>query len=471
MKELLRSVASCVSAIDDPLNDIFSAQGKEAFLSLSPEPLYLRLPLAAPLRVNVLSWLKGIDAKAEVHSGVTDMVRVSDKYRWGSHLRYYLGDYYPQSLASLLPVLILDPQADETILDIAAAPGSKTTAIAERMKNSGRLVANDSKRDRLQALSANLDRMGVYNCAVTNLHGDRFGTLLPNFFDRVLADVPCSSIGAPGKWASVKDWLTPRSIRRLLATQIALLTSAVKACKEGGIIVYSTCTLNPLENELVVDWALNHLPVQSESVGADFHLVRQLPLRRYHQFTFTEDVGKAVKISPLTNPTEGFFIARLRKTSSSKVAAEPLPEVNESAAKNLRELVRYYDLQLPDGRFWQVNGDKIWMSSGAWRNGRLPFALRSGLKVAERRDRMAWRFTPAGAQRLGASAGQRVFTADDEEMRTLLAGHALPTTIGDGYYLLLWRGRSVSYGYVQYGKMRLKIGRPYSIDDDFTVPA
>ena len=174
---------------------------------------------------------------------------------------YKKGFIYIQNLSSMIPALIMSPQPEEKVLDIAAAPGSKTTQIAALMKNTGELTANDLSFKRLFKLKENLKNMGVTNAKVLNLPGETFWRNLPEYFDKTLVDVPCSMEGRircedPKTY---KDWST-KKIKQLSKLQKYLLRSAISATKVGGTIVYSTCTLAPEENEEVIEWVVKKTP-------------------------------------------------------------------------------------------------------------------------------------------------------------------------------------------------------------------
>lgn len=178
----------------------------------------------------------------------------------GATPEYLAGQYMIQSGSSFLPVVALDPQENEKVLDMSAAPGGKTTYIAQLMKNTGVLVANDLKKERLKSLYFNLHRLGVKNCIVTNYDGKKLSQIYTNF-DRVLLDAPCSGLGVISKDPSVKVNRTYKDIIETTRIQKELLLSAIDCCtiKNGkGIVVYSTCSISVEENEWVVDYALKN---------------------------------------------------------------------------------------------------------------------------------------------------------------------------------------------------------------------
>jgi ribosomal RNA methyltransferase Nop2 len=188
----------------------------------------------------------------------------------GATPEYLAGQYMLQSGSSFLPVLALGPLENEKVLDMSAAPGGKTTYIAQMMKNTGVLVANDLKKERLKSLFFNVQRLGIHNCIITNYDGRKIQKAFSNF-DRVLLDAPCSGLGVISKDQSIKLNRTYKEIIENSRVQKELLLSAIDCCshksKTGGIIVYSTCSISVEENEWVVDYALKNRFVKLLETG------------------------------------------------------------------------------------------------------------------------------------------------------------------------------------------------------------
>jgi 16S rRNA (cytosine967-C5)-methyltransferase len=159
------------------------------------------------------------------------------------------GWFYVQDPSTLLAVRELAPQPGETVLDCCAAPGGKTAFMAQQMRNEGRLVARDVSADRLKLVQENCARLGV-TCVEPALPS----TLnpLPSIFDRVLVDAPCSNTGVMRRRVDLRWRIRPEEIERLRKSQLDLLTQAASAVKPGGTLVYSTCSLEPEENQEVV---------------------------------------------------------------------------------------------------------------------------------------------------------------------------------------------------------------------------
>lgn len=224
------------------------------------------------------------------------------------------GLIYVQSLSSMLPPLILDPKPGETVLDLCAAPGSKTTQMAAMMKNEGQIIANDNSRIRSYRLQGNIRIQAVTNTKTFLGPGQAIWQRFGNVFDKVLADVPCSlegrfNINDPD---SFRQWTT-KEVKKLSDRQKFLLLSAISATKKGGEIVYSTCTLSPEENEEVVDWILKKEAENIEVLPIEVPgLTLTNSLLKWKNKTYIPEVVMSKRIIP--NETfEGFFVAKFKK--------------------------------------------------------------------------------------------------------------------------------------------------------------
>lgn len=206
---------------------------------------------------------------------------------------YTEGLCYIQSLSSQLPVIVLDPQPQERVLDLCAAPGGKTLQIADHMENTGEVVANDVSRNRLFKVRAMLERYGVENVTVRNSRGEQMWRREEGAFDRVLIDAPCSMCQV----------LPAKKIRSLAKRQRALLHSAYTMTKPGGVLVYSTCTLTQEENEDTVSWLLDR-EEGATLEGFEF------------KDSWESDQTKTgtLRIESSENGFEPFFLAKFRKS-------------------------------------------------------------------------------------------------------------------------------------------------------------
>ena len=187
------------------------------------------------------------------------------EFSLGANAEFLLGYYYLQEAAAQLPAEILDPKPGEIVLDCCASPGGKTTQLAQMMQNKGIVIALEKKSHRLLPLRSSLERLGVSNCAVYHLDAVK-APQLGVVFDKILLDAPCS-----GNYAGDKEWFRKRKIediRKSAGFQRKILGSVLSVLKPGGTLIYSTCTLEPEENELNMQWLVENYKVKLERVDA-----------------------------------------------------------------------------------------------------------------------------------------------------------------------------------------------------------
>mgnify|MGYP005766173565 CR=1 FL=1 len=221
---------------------------------------------------------------------------------------YEKGYIYLQSLSSMIPPIVLNPKPKEKILDLTAAPGSKTTQLSALMENQGHILANELDKIRCERLKYNVDMQGAKIVEVVNGRGEKIGEKYQKMFDKVLLDAPCSGEGrfCARNVMSYRNW-SLKTVKDLSKLQKKLIESAYKALKPNGIMVYSTCTLNKEENEFILNWAINNLQLKILDIEVDFQ--KALP-------GFSEDldvsINKSIRILP-SKEMEGFFVAKLKK--------------------------------------------------------------------------------------------------------------------------------------------------------------
>ena len=231
----------------------------------------------------------------------------------GNAVEHVLGYYYIQEVSSMMSALALDAQPGDFVLDVCASPGSKTTQIAARMRNRGTLMANDIKIDRVAILSANLERCAVTNCVVTRLDGVGLCARLAKhdfLFDKILLDAPCSGEGTLRSSPKTFIMWNPKVVDNMGRMQKKLLASALRCLKVGGVLVYSTCTHAPEENEAVIDFALKNFPVEIEHISLPLHT--RPGVDRWKNEHYDPRVRACCRIYPQDNDSEGFFVAKLR---------------------------------------------------------------------------------------------------------------------------------------------------------------
>ena len=227
---------------------------------------------------------------------------------------YQKGYFYVQSLSSMLPPLFLEPQPGQEILDMTASPGSKTTQMAAIMKDTGSITALESNQVRVYKLLANLKIQGVENTKVVRTDARFFWRDHREKYDKVLLDAPCSGEGRIrfSDPSTYTHW-SVKEVKRMHFLQRSLIFSALNCLRPGGLLVYSTCTLAPEENEAVIDFALTKFAGRLEIEDPPLTLPNFCPaLRSFAGVEFNRSVQKAVRIYS-DEKFEGFFICRIRK--------------------------------------------------------------------------------------------------------------------------------------------------------------
>jgi len=236
----------------------------------------------------------------------------------GRALEHQLGYYYMQELASMLPVIALESKKNDLILDLCAAPGSKTTQLSSEMKGTGTIIANEVSMGRLKILASNLEKCGASNTIITRKDGFAFCKRLVKFnpeikFDRILVDAPCSGEGTlRSSFKTYKMW-NIKTIQNLPKIQKALVESAFEILKSNGVLVYSTCTHAPEENEEVVDAILEKFGDKIKLEKIELPIKIREGITEWENMKFSKEVKKCARIYPQDNDTEGFFIAKFRR--------------------------------------------------------------------------------------------------------------------------------------------------------------
>ena len=276
-------------------------------------------PLPSVVRTNTLAASPSRVRAAFEEAGVTyesvawhdGLFRLPDGNPGGTWPHVH-GWTHGQEEVSLLPGVALDAQPGERVWDACAAPGSKTTQVADAMDDTGTLVANDNNLGRLSALRHNAERLGVTNVIVTNQDARNFSTkpLAFDEFDRALVDAPCSCEGTCRKNPDVLDQWTLDHVHGVAGIQKGILARAVQATRPGGTVVYSTCTFAPEENEAVLDHVLRE--EDCELVAFDLPVTTAPGVTEWDGETYDERVTRAHRVYPHHNDTGGFFCAKLR---------------------------------------------------------------------------------------------------------------------------------------------------------------
>lgn len=355
-----------------------------------------------------------------------------DEEQLGNTLEHIQGLFYIQEASSMLPpTALFTPNAHwQYVLDLASAPGSKTTQMAALMHNRGLLVANEYSASRVKVLHANVLRMGASHCAITHFDGRVFGEYLYESFDAVLIDAPCGGEGTVRKDSdALKSWSLDEVIS-ISNTQKALIESAFLALKPGGSLVYSTCTLNRLENQGVCEYLK-----QTYTDAVQFESLSQL-------FDGAEKACTPegfLHVWPQIYDSEGFFVAKLTKTRSvPRLHPEPQLQKNfpfsEASAKQSKEIKAYFadilGITLPEDLI-MVRDDEFWLFPHEFKDfiGRMRFQ-RIGIKLADYskhgfKVRHEAIIALAGKQ---LSSVAKTINVSDAEAKEYLMGRDIPLT-------------------------------------------
>jgi len=225
----------------------------------------------------------------------------------GATSEYLSGFYFIQSAASWLPTLLLDPKPNEFIIDLAAAPGGKTTHIAQLMNNKGVLLCYDISRERMKSMRSNLNRCGVMNAICIRSDARKLVDLKLQA-DKILLDAPCTGEGLMAVDPSRKTSKNSSDILRLQKLQKELFEIGISSLKKGGELVYSTCSTAPEENEEVINWALEKFPIKLQK-----HKFKEFPsgLTKAFGKEYSQELKNAIRLYPHKNGTEGFFLCKL----------------------------------------------------------------------------------------------------------------------------------------------------------------
>ena len=335
--------------------------------------------------------LKDYKIKTENIKGIKDALKISEKSDLlGKTIEHIIGEYYIQGLSSMIPPLILNPEPNDVVLDLCAAPGSKTTELAEIMENRGTLVSNEIQLDRVKMLVYNLDRMNIVNTGVIHTKGEWLSKHYADHFNKVLVDAPCSGLGIIQKKGEVNDWWSVERAERLGELQLKLLIAAIKMAKVGGEIVYSTCTLTPEENELILDKVLEKYPVEIQEIELP---VKSHPgLTNYNGRNLTPEISKGRRIFPWEADTDGFFIIKLKKIGETNPPVQTLPIQKELKLLNsdkkeisslLKNISGYFGM--PEDIFssykYLLKSNDIFFISKEWNDPYLGHFQRIGTKL------------------------------------------------------------------------------------------
>lgn len=353
----------------------------------------------------------------------------------GKHPLHLAGAFYMQEPSASSAVEILDPHPGDVVLDLCAAPGGKSTQIAAKLQNTGLLVSNEIDTKRSQILLSNMERLGVSEAIITNAHPDAVCKQCAGMFDKVLVDAPCSGEGMFKKHSAAMEGWSEEHVQACAKRQLQILHSAYRALKQGGVLVYSTCTYAIEENEQVVAQFLKDFPdIEQVDCGASFG--------RAGFVCEGMDEQKVCRIFPM-DKGEGHFIAKFVKRSKSDANA-----VKECRSTTLDKQLTKQLHQIVDLRGFSicVRNQKIYCRQGSFLELGGLKVIREGILCGEI---VKNRIEPH--QHLFMAAAlfdriQQVVSIEDEQLSIFLSGNVLPIGGYKGYVAISYQGYILGFG-------------------------
>lgn len=238
-----------------------------------------------------------------------EVLKEPKKPSLGATLEYLFGYYYIQGLASMIPAHLLSPSSTDTVLDMAAAPGGKTTQLSQIMGNKGRIVAVEKSRKRVRALQSNISRLGATNILIIRSNVLTLAKTKLEF-DKILLDAPCSGEGLIPVDQSRKTKTSILDLKEFFQLQLTLMETAYKLLRDGGKLVYSTCSIAPEEDEAVINFAIEKLNMKTEKIEG---VPSDEGITEFRGIKFSDEVRNCIRLYPHKHRTEGFFICLLTK--------------------------------------------------------------------------------------------------------------------------------------------------------------
>ena len=371
----------------------------------------------------------------------------------GAQPLHEAGAYYIQEPSAMAAVAVLDPRPGERVLDLCAAPGGKSTQIADALDGRGLLVSNEPVPGRAKILSRNLERMGVVNGLAVSAEPEQLAPRWAGFFDAILVDAPCSGEGMFRRHSETREEWTEQSPSGCAARQRRILTSAWAMLRPGGRLTYSTCTLNRVENEGVIQW-------MQETFSDCEPVAFSLPAGEGRTLDAS---GGMLHLYPHQVEGEGHFVALLHKRGAEPPAPALTP--GEALAKPDKQLLQAYETfawdtgaSLPPAN--ARLGDAL-LSAPSLPPLQGIRVLRAGLRLGALKGKV---FQPdhALALALDASSGFPSVSVSLAEARAYLRGEVLPCPDAlSGFFLLLYE--SLPLGFAKASNAQLKNHYPKAL--------
>ncbi len=397
--------------------------------------------------------------------------------RPGRHALHEAGAYYIQEPSAMAVAALLDPQPGEIICDFCAAPGGKSTGIAGRMAGKGLLVSNEIFPARAKILSQNIERLGIANCVVTNEPPEKMSQSFPEFFDKILVDAPCSGEGMFRKDPqAIAEW-KPSLVEFCRKRQEMILEEAEKMLRPGGILVYSTCTFAPEENERQVGHFLQRHPdyvledwrdILPDDCGLEGGRTWLRPSHSANDGTNQLEcplAERTLRLWPHRLPGEGHFAARLRKHGEPSPMKEN--KYKKKPSKKYENFHTFYkDFLALDPAIGSASaafhekgrlhafGEELYLIPPAMKSLSGIKILRAGLQLGSEKKN---RFQPshALAMALLPQEAVQVHQCNGESILAYLRGESLPCDSSlRSWTLVTYQGFSIGWGKASQGTLK-----------------
>ncbi len=365
---------------------------------------------------------------------------------------YQAGLYYIQEPSAMSPASVLPIEHGDRVLDVCAAPGGKTTHLAAKLGGSGVIVSNDISGSRCAALIKNIDLMGIKNAVVTNEAPKKLAENFEGWFDKVLIDAPCSGEGMFRKdETAIKCW-TSHSPEDCTVLQEKILEDSACMLKPGGMMVYSTCTFNPSENELMIQQFINKnsdfeiVPIDHEKYG--------LNPGRYDWADGDKRLFGCARVFPHKNMGEGHFLALLKKSGEKQIKSV---ETKKQPPKDAACFVQFCENYLLNELCGNIALRKyaVYLEPYDMPELRGIRALKTGLYVGDIKN---GRFEPSTAFALALKKSEFKNVLDfengSEQIRRYLNGESFEVDASEGYNLVCVDGYALGFGKVVNGRLK-----------------
>ena len=430
----------------------------EAFLTrmeamLGEEYVAFLAALDRPLQKGLRLGPKGHGLDLTDRFGLTPVPWAENGYTYdpetrpGKHPWHEAGAYYLQEPSAMAPAAMLDAKPGERVLDLCAAPGGKSTQLAAGMEGRGLLVCNEINPKRAKILSRNIERMGISNALVLNMHPRDLAARFSGFFDKVLVDAPCSGEGMFRKEeAAVTDW-SPETVQMCAGRQLEILRSAASMLRPGGTLCYSTCTFAPAEDEGVMAKFLAEFPDFSpvEANAPWFE-----PARPDWTAPFDSRIAAGFRLWPHKLSGEGHFLMLLGREGNAEPAVLPSPR-GAQLPPALEVFLLELQIELPPGELIAFGQSLYLVPEGTPDLDGLR-VLRPGLELGVLKK---GRFEPAHALALWLRdcADTADFPAQSPEIQAYLRGQVLPGN-QRGWTLITVEGLSLGWAKGSGGQLK-----------------